>query len=315
MSHRFAIADVFTGTAFGGNQLAVFPDARGLSDRAMQALAREFNFAETTFVLPPEDPRHTRRVRIFTPAAEIPFAGHPTVGTAAVLARLGLIEVPGGTTTVVLEEGVGPVAVDIVFDGASTVTRLTLETDVESPADRPAPEAVAAALTLPADAVVDAWFAGVGIPFCFVHLADRGAGDRAPIRQVDGALRPCVVAAVVPVRGRDAAGGTPVRAHVRPGVRDRGGPGDGLGVRGARGHAGGEAAGGGGRVRVADRPGRRHGPAEPHRGRGGEERRPRDQDTGRRIYRHRRRGQHGRPAGLLTPSPRDILIAERGDHP
>lgn len=189
MSHRFAIADVFTGTAFGGNQLAVFPDARGLSDRAMQALAREFNFAETTFVLPPEDPRHTRRVRIFTPAAEIPFAGHPTVGTAAVLARLGLIEVPGGTTTVVLEEGVGPVAVDIVFDGASTVTRLTLETDVESPADRPAPEAVAAALTLPADAVVDAWFAGVGIPFCFVHLADRGAVDRAALDRATWAAR------------------------------------------------------------------------------------------------------------------------------
>src|SRR4030095_4025444 len=65
IAHRFVIADAFTQTAFGGNQLAVFPDARGLSARAMQSLAREFNFAETTFVLPPEDPRHTRRVRIF----------------------------------------------------------------------------------------------------------------------------------------------------------------------------------------------------------------------------------------------------------
>ncbi len=181
MSHRFVIADVFTETAFGGNQLAVFPDARGLSDRAMQVLAREFNFAETTFVLPPEDPRHTRRVRIFTPAAEIPFAGHPTVGTAAVLARLGLVAVPGGAATVVFEEGVGPVAIDIRLDGASTVTRLTLETDVESPPDRPAREAVAAALTLPMDAVMDVWFASVGLPFCFAHLADREVVDQAAL--------------------------------------------------------------------------------------------------------------------------------------
>src|SRR5262249_61279659 len=84
MAHAFVIADVFTRTAFGGNQLAVFPDARGLSDRAMQALAREFNFAETTFVLPPADPRHTARVRIFTPTRELLFAGHPTIRTAAV---------------------------------------------------------------------------------------------------------------------------------------------------------------------------------------------------------------------------------------
>jgi trans-2,3-dihydro-3-hydroxyanthranilate isomerase len=99
MAHRVVIADVFTETAFGGNQLAVFPDARGLSDRAMQTLAREFNFAETTFVLPPADPRHTRRVHIFTPKTELPFAGHPTVGTAAVLASLGLVghTAPGST--------------------------------------------------------------------------------------------------------------------------------------------------------------------------------------------------------------------------
>ncbi len=179
MAHRFVIADVFTETAFGGNQLAVFPDARGLSDRAMQALAREFNFAETTFVLPPDDPRHTRRVRIFTPTTDMPFAGHPTVGTAAALARLDLIPVPDGAATVVLEEGVGPVAVDIRLDGASTMTRLTLETDVESASEHPEREAVAAVLTLPSDAVADAWFASVGVPFCFAHLADKDAVDHA----------------------------------------------------------------------------------------------------------------------------------------
>jgi len=179
LTHRFVIADVFTETAFGGNQLAVFPDAHGLSDRAMQALAREFNFAETTFVLPPVDSRYTRRVRIFTPQTDVPFAGHPTVGTAAVLARLGLVEVPDGATTIVFEEGIGPVAVDIRLDGAATVTRLILETDVESPADRPARGDAAAVLGQREDAVVDSWFAGVGIPFCFVHLTDRDAVDRA----------------------------------------------------------------------------------------------------------------------------------------
>src|SRR3989475_11473011 len=104
---KFVICDVFTEKAFGGNQLAVFPDARGLGDGTMQALAREFNFAETTFVLPPQDPRHFRRVRIFTPKVELPFAGHPTVGTAAVLAMFGV----SSSKTVVLEGGVGPVVV------------------------------------------------------------------------------------------------------------------------------------------------------------------------------------------------------------
>src|SRR6266540_1034503 len=118
MSHRFVIADVFTPTPFGGNQLAVFPDARGL------------NFAETTFVLPPADPRHTRRVRIFTPRIELPFAGHPTVGTAAVLARLGVVDTPGGTADVVFEEGVGPVTVEIRLDPSATFPRLIRDTGI-----------------------------------------------------------------------------------------------------------------------------------------------------------------------------------------
>lgn len=181
MSHRFVIADVFTETAFGGNQLAVFPDAQGLSDRAMQALAREFNFSETTFVLPPEDPRHTRRVRIFTPGSELPFAGHPTVGTAAVLARLGLVETPGGAATVVLEEGIGPVRVEIRLGGPAAFSRLVLEKEVESPSTRPAREAAAAALSLREEAVLEAWFASAGVPFCFVHLAGREAVDRAAL--------------------------------------------------------------------------------------------------------------------------------------
>ncbi len=181
MSHRFVIADVFTETAFGGNQLAVFPDARGLSDRAMQALAREFNFAETTFVLPPRDPRHTRRVRIFTPRTELRFAGHPTVGTAAVLACLGLVEGRDRTTTVVFEEGVGPVMVEIQLGGAAAFSRLVLEKEVESPSMLPAGQAAAATLSLPEEAVLEAWFASIGLPFCFIHLANKETVDRAAL--------------------------------------------------------------------------------------------------------------------------------------
>ena len=87
-AYEFVTVDVFTDQLFGGNPLAVFPDARGLSDARMQALAREFNLSETTFVLPPADPANTARVRIFTPLRELPFAGHPNVGTGFVLARM-----------------------------------------------------------------------------------------------------------------------------------------------------------------------------------------------------------------------------------
>jgi trans-2,3-dihydro-3-hydroxyanthranilate isomerase len=87
--YEFVTVDVFTDRRFGGNQLAVFPDARGLSDAQMQALANELNLSETTFVLPPEDPAHTARVRIFTRVTELPFAGHPNVGTGWVLAERG----------------------------------------------------------------------------------------------------------------------------------------------------------------------------------------------------------------------------------
>src|ERR671938_1256465 len=111
--YGFYTADVFTDHAFGGNQLAVLPDARGLSAEQMLAVAREFNYSETTFVLPPVAAQHARCVRIFTPGGEVPFAGHPTVGTAYVLAAIGEIPLKGDTTRIVLEERVGPVAVAI----------------------------------------------------------------------------------------------------------------------------------------------------------------------------------------------------------
>jgi trans-2,3-dihydro-3-hydroxyanthranilate isomerase len=108
-AHRIHTVDVFAERSLAGNQLAVVLDAADISEEAMQRIAREMNISETTFVLPPDDPAHAARVRIFTPASELPFAGHPTVGTAWVLATEGLV--PRGSLEFVLEEGVGPVRV------------------------------------------------------------------------------------------------------------------------------------------------------------------------------------------------------------
>src|SRR3954471_18996473 len=90
MHLQFQTVDVFTAERFSGNPLAVVLNAEGLSTPRMQAIAAEFNLAETTFVLPPKDAAHTAHVRIFTPRDEMPFAGHPNVGTAFVLARAGV---------------------------------------------------------------------------------------------------------------------------------------------------------------------------------------------------------------------------------
>lgn len=113
---RFLTLDVFTDRAFGGNQLAVFPDATGIPEAALLEITREFNFSETTFCYPPTDAAHTHRVRIFTPGGEVPFAGHPTVGTAAALAlREGAL--PDGTGRFQFSLGIGPVAVDVRVEG------------------------------------------------------------------------------------------------------------------------------------------------------------------------------------------------------
>ncbi|MGP4113864.1 PhzF family phenazine biosynthesis protein [Streptomyces sp. 4N509B] len=190
MEYSFFLVDVFTERRFGGNQLAVLTDARGLTTETMQAIAREFNFSETTFVLPPEGegeggpggagdgeaPVPERRLRIFTPASELPFAGHPTVGTAAVLAATE--EEVRSAGRLVLREGVGPVPVEI--DG--TFARFTVTAPYLAPDDgrEPSRADVAAALALPdgESGIVDTWYGGVGVGFCFVRLADAEAVDR-----------------------------------------------------------------------------------------------------------------------------------------
>jgi trans-2,3-dihydro-3-hydroxyanthranilate isomerase len=112
---EFHTVDVFTDRRFGGNPLAVFPNAQGMTDAQMQALATEFNLSETTFVLPPQDPRHTARVRIFNRTEELPFAGHPNVGTGYLIAKLSS-DLPD---VLLFEEIAGLVEVRIVRGGAS----------------------------------------------------------------------------------------------------------------------------------------------------------------------------------------------------
>jgi trans-2,3-dihydro-3-hydroxyanthranilate isomerase len=110
----YVTVDVFTTQRFGGNPLAVITDGRGVSTEQMQQIAAEFNYSETTFVLPPEDPKNTARVRIFTPRAEVPFAGHPNVGTAFVLAQqVDVFGKPMGDTFK-FEEAAGLVKIELL---------------------------------------------------------------------------------------------------------------------------------------------------------------------------------------------------------
>lgn len=125
MKVPFVTCDVFTSRPFAGNPLLVVPDARGLECAQMQAIAREINFSESTFVLPPRDPRHDYLQRTFVPVKEIPYAGHPTVGTAFVLAWLGRL--PAGSATAVVEVGFGPLKLDLVRGAGGAVERVRME--------------------------------------------------------------------------------------------------------------------------------------------------------------------------------------------
>jgi trans-2,3-dihydro-3-hydroxyanthranilate isomerase len=187
MRYHFYTCDVFTGRRFGGNPLAVFPDARGLDTPTMQLMTREINYSESTFVFPPETPGGTRRVRIFTPGAEMPFAGHPTVGTAFVLAAIGDLPLTGERTRVVFEEGVGPVPVSIFASaGRVTACQLSAARMPEYGPEPPPSDALAEMLGLqPADILGGDWApqsVSCGIPFLFIPQRDRAAVARAALR-------------------------------------------------------------------------------------------------------------------------------------
>lgn len=114
MPRQYHVLDVFTETAFEGNPLAVMLDCDGLDDSAMQRIARAFGYPETVFVFPPDDPVNSAKIRIFTPGNELPFAGHPTVGTAVLLAELHAKGQLGSGVTIALEEKIGLVKVDVM---------------------------------------------------------------------------------------------------------------------------------------------------------------------------------------------------------
>lgn len=175
--YQVTLVDVFTETRFGGNQLAVFPEAEGLADDEMQAIAREMNFSETTFALPPTDPSADARVRIFTPGRELPFAGHPVVGTSFVLAR------ERGTTDLRLELGIGTLGVQ-ADAGDGTVGGATMEQRVPTfePAPNSDPAVLAGLLGLDASDVASetpAEIGSAGNPFLYVRLRSLEAVRRA----------------------------------------------------------------------------------------------------------------------------------------
>ncbi|MDG4554380.1 MAG: PhzF family phenazine biosynthesis protein [Candidatus Competibacter sp.] len=183
--YSFHTLDVFTRRRFGGNPLAVLPDARGLSAKRMQAIAREFNLSETVFVLPPDQPdRHACRLRIFTPLAELPFAGHPTVGAAWLLAAIGRIPLSDGVASVWFEEGVGPVRVRVEAEqGRPAFVRLTAAQAPARGPEPPGPAFLAEILSLaPEEIRQDDWMPeswSCGVPFVCVPLRDREALRRA----------------------------------------------------------------------------------------------------------------------------------------
>jgi len=175
--YRYFTCDVFTDRVFGGNPLAVLVDAQGLVDTEMQAIAREFNFSETTFVTPAANPRHTACVRIFTPGGELPFAGHPTVGTAFVLASTGIAD-----GDLVFEEGVGPVPVRIERAADGHVVRYTLTAArlPERGPTPPEPAALAAVLGLAeADLAGPGECWSCGVDFLVIPLASTDALTKA----------------------------------------------------------------------------------------------------------------------------------------
>ena len=164
----YLVYDVFTYKAFGGNQLAVFPDAQAIPEHLLQSITREFNFSEVTFVYPPKDPAHTARVRIFTPTSEVDFAGHPTIGTLIALSDLGY------SSPMTLELGIGPLSCTVeeglaAFTATQPLQRLS----------EPEPKLVAEALGLMEAQINMATHAPIqaslGLPFVIVELTDAAA--------------------------------------------------------------------------------------------------------------------------------------------
>lgn len=198
MKLRYHTVDVFTRTRFGGNPLAVVLNADDLTSEQMQTIAREFNYSETSFVLRPIDDRHTAHVRIFTPTVEVPFAGHPNVGTGYVLATL---EGARPVEEFTFEEAAGLVRARVLrVEGAVDQIQLTAPQALSVGANFAA-ASVAACLSLPeADIALGVHapcVASVGLPFIVVEIATRDALRRAK-------PDPAAFSAILPANGADA---------------------------------------------------------------------------------------------------------------
>jgi trans-2,3-dihydro-3-hydroxyanthranilate isomerase len=186
MKRRYVTADVFTDRMFGGNPLAVVLDAEGLSTAQMQAIALEFNYSETTFVLPPDNPAHTAKVRIFTPRTEVPFAGHPNVGTAFVLARespFAAAAAASASGVFLFEELAGLVPLKLVSDSGAIVGAELRAPEGLSRRTIVSREVAAACLSVAAQDIAMHVHApqviSVGLPFLAVELDSRDALRRS----------------------------------------------------------------------------------------------------------------------------------------
>jgi len=177
--HRIHTVDVFAEKSLAGNQLAVVLDAGDIPSEAMQRIAKEMNISETTFVLPPSDPAYAARVRIFTPTSELPFAGHPTVGTAWVLATEGLVA--GGALEFILEEGTGAVPVRGVKGPGGLTFWMTHPELTFGAVERRRVQAAGLIGLTEEDLVpeVPVQVASTGNPFLFFALRDARAVDEA----------------------------------------------------------------------------------------------------------------------------------------
>jgi trans-2,3-dihydro-3-hydroxyanthranilate isomerase len=184
MPLRYTTLDVFTDRPFGGNPLAVFCDQPELSTERMQAIAKEFNLSETVFIVPPRDPRALRRLRIFTPSRELPFAGHPTIGAVHTLVEAGIANVPGDSGTFALELEVGLVPINVTrHSGAPSFLQLTAARLPETRWTAPSPASLAGILGLEERDILNerdraqTW--SCGTPFLFVPVRDRAVLARA----------------------------------------------------------------------------------------------------------------------------------------
>ncbi len=181
---RYCLVDVFTNRPFGGNQLAVFTDAQNISSDLMQLLAKELHLSETSFVLPPQNPKHDYHVRIFTPEVELPMAGHPTIGTAFVLAHQQLLS--PSRTQVLFEEGVGIIPVTLISQADSLQTLSMRQPLPTFGPQFPAREAIAAMLSLDSSTLDDTLpleAVSCGVPFLYIPIKTLAALRSIRFRQ------------------------------------------------------------------------------------------------------------------------------------